>query len=336
MNMSMSCSQEPSQEPPISDDTKLIADVERVPDAAARMITELEHRIRVLEARVQRCEIERDELAAACRSARDTQREAEDSMRARDEILAVIAHDLRNPLGTIVMGATALLQDGTSDEPTSPWTRSIAERMHRQAERMVQQIGNLADFAEIQAGRLAIHRTPHTPCAIIAAASALLGPIARERGIAFEAHAAADLPAVECDFDRVVRVLSNLLANAIKVTARGGAIESGAGLDDHRRIVFFVRDHGPGIDRDELATMFRPLWCSKQPGYQGTWLGFLIARGIVDAHGGRIWADSTPGAGTTVHFSLAPDNGPQVDPIVLRRPQLPARVDQSQRIDARK
>lgn len=301
--MSMSC----SQEPPISDDTQLIADVERVPDAAARMITELEQRVRVLEARVQRCEAERDELASTCRDARDAQRAVEESMRAREEILAIIAHDLRNPLGTIVMGATALLQDGGSGEPRSSWTRGIAERMHRQAERMTQQIGNLADFAEIQGGRLALHRAAHPPFSLIAVANELVTPAARERGITLEVHAAADLPAVDCDSDRVVRVLSNLLANAIKVMARGGVIESGVELCDHR-LVFFVRDTGPGIDRDELATMFRPLWRSKQPSYQGTWLGFSIARGLVDAHGGRIWADSAPGAGTTVYFSLTPGN----------------------------
>jgi signal transduction histidine kinase len=69
--------------------------------------------------------------------------------------------------------------------------------------------------------------------------------------------------------------------------------------------VFFVRDTGPGLPPEELATLFGPRWRSKHAGYRGTGLGFAIARGIVDAHGGRIWADSTPGAGLSVDFSLA-------------------------------
>jgi signal transduction histidine kinase len=301
--MPMSCSQEPQIH-----DTRLVAEVERVPEAAAHVISELEQRIRALEGRVQACKAERDKLEDDCRKARTAQRAAEASMRSQEEILAVVAHDLRNPLGTVVMGATALLQIDTSADPKSPWIRSVAERIHRQAERMAQQIGNLGDFAEIQVGRLAITRAAHAPCEIVAAAGKLLGPIARERGIAFEAQAAANLPDVECDSDRVVRVLSNLLANAIKVTPRGRAIESGAELGDDRQVVFFVRDSGPGIERGELAEMFQLSWRSKQPNYQGTWLGFAIARGIVEAHGGRIWADSTPGAGTTIYFSLTPGN----------------------------
>ena len=301
--MPVSCSQEVA-----TSDGELVAAVEHVPDAAAQVILELEQRLHALESRMRRCEAERDALAAACREARDAQRQAEASMRTREDILAVVAHDLRNPLGTIVMGATALLQANASAEPTPQWTRTVAERIHRQAERMAQQIGNLAEFSEIQSGQLALHRAPHAPRALMAATGELLSPIARERGISFEARAPADLPDVDCDSDRVVRVLSNLLANALKVTARGGVIESGAELNDRGQVVFFVRDQGPGMDRDELATMFRPFWRSKQPSYRGTWLGFSIAGGIVDAHGGRIWADSAPGAGTTVYFSLTPGN----------------------------
>ena len=296
-----------SQKTPSSDAAELLAEVERVPEAAVSMITELEQHVRALEARVQRCETERDELAAACRDARDAQREAEESARVREEILAVVMHDLRNPLGTIVMGSTALLQNGSADSQAA-WTRSVAERIHRQADRMAQQLGNLTDFAEILAGRLAITRAKHAPESIIAAAQQLFGPIARERGIAFEAHAPENLPDIECDFDRVVRVLSNLLVNASKMTGSKGMIETGAELSDHQRIVFFVRDNGPGIERDELAAMFQPSWNSQQASSRGTWLGFSIARGIVDTHGGRLWADSVPGTGTTVYFSLTPDN----------------------------
>jgi signal transduction histidine kinase len=297
-----------SHEPAVHDAPSLAAEAPREPEPATQSLAELEHRIRTLEDQVKRCESERDELAGACRDARNAQREAEESTRAQEEILATVAHDLRNPLGTIVMGATTLLHCETAADPKTQRVRTVAERIHRQSARMVQQIANLGDFMEIQAGRLALDRAAHAPGTIIATAHELLGPLAHERGIAFEAGAAADLPVVECDADRAVRALSNLVSNAIKGTPRGGTIESGAKLSEHERIVFFVRDNGTGIDGDEQAMLFRPFSPNQRPSYRRTWLGFAIARGIVDAHGGRIWVDSEPGAGTTVTFSLTPGN----------------------------
>jgi signal transduction histidine kinase len=231
-------------------------------------------------------------------------RELEDAMRAREDILAVVTHDLRNPLGTIVMGATTLRQVGTGDQRVR--IESIAERIERQAERMARQINDLADLVEIQAGRLEIRRARHMPREIVGAASERVGPIARERGVAFEARAPDGLPDVECDGERVVQVLSNLVASSVKVTARGGAIEVGARAED-RGVVFFVRDSGPGIARDDLPVLFSPAWRRRQPSDRGG-MGFALARGVVDAHGGQIWAASEPSMGSTVYFSLSPGN----------------------------
>jgi signal transduction histidine kinase len=98
--------------------------------------------------------------------------------------------------------------------------------------------------------------------------------------------------------------MSNLVANALKVTPRGGAISIGA-TPDAAQVVFFVRDTGPGIEPEELPRLFQRYWRSKHPQYKGAGLGLSIARGIVDAHGGRIWAESQLGRGTTFYFSLA-------------------------------
>lgn len=264
-------------------------------------VDELEHRIRALEVLVRAREAERDELALAVQEARDAERDARAALSAGEEILAVVAHDLRNPLGTILMGATALSQAGT---PTDAHRIStIAERIQRQSDRMAQQITNLGDFAAIRAGRFALVRGVHPAQAIVTQASELVGPLARERNIAFEARAAADLPSISCDADRVVQALTNLVTNALKVTPRGGAIEVGA-RGEPAQVVFFVRDTGPGLEPEELAMMFGPHWQSRHSCYRGTGLGFEIARGIAHAHGGRIWADSAPGRGTTVYFSL--------------------------------
>jgi len=289
---------------PLRDDVSLhdtgappgpVADPATRSAAAAKTIAELEQRVLALEVRLRLSETERDELARACRDARDAQRVAEASARAREEILAIVTHDLRNPLGTIVMGATALVQLGAPGDPTAQRIRTVAERIQRQAERMTHQLGNLSDFADIQAGRFVVERTPHAPDTIVAAAREAGEPIARERGVGFEARTAPELPAVDCDAARVVQALSNLIANALKVTARGGMIEIGA-----------VRDAGPGLDPHELGSLFVPGPCGTHPGHRGTGLGFTIARGIVDAHGGRIWAERASNGGTTIYFSLSP------------------------------
>jgi signal transduction histidine kinase len=240
------------------------------------------------------------ELARAYRVERDAHLEAEEATRAREEILSVVSHDLRNPLGAILMGASMLLGSDSPDKRV----RTVAERIHRQAERMARLIEDLVDFAGIQAGRLAIARAKHAPEEIIAAARDLFGPIAAERGLELEARTPPGLPAIECDSERAVQVISNLIANALKVTPRGGRIAIGAEPND-REIVFYVRDTGPGIDPDDLPNLFERFWRSKRSTYKGTGLGLSIARGIVDAHGGRIWAESTLGTGSTFYFSLS-------------------------------
>jgi len=243
---------------------------------------------------VHQCAIalERVRLDEAERAAR---LHAEEATRAREEILSMVSHDLRNPLSTIIMGAQALLQ---SESPER--TRSTLERIHRQSERMARLIEDLVDFAAIQAGKITLDRKHHAPDAIIRTAGEPFAPLASEREVRFDIHVAPDQPALSCDAERAVQVLSNLLANALKVTPKGGAIT--LGLEPGG--VFFVRDTGPGIDPEELPRLFERYWRSKQSTYKGTGLGLSIAHGIVDAHGGKIWATSTLGAGSTFRFTL--------------------------------
>jgi signal transduction histidine kinase len=242
------------------------------------------------------------ELSRAYREEREAHILADEATRAREEILSVVSHDLRNPLGTILMGATTLLQLDSGER--SHRVRLVAERVHRQAERMTRLIEDLVDFAGIQAGQLAIVRKPHKPDTILAATTDIFSSMAQERGLRFEASVRPDLPTIECDSERAVQVLSNLVANALKVTPKGGAISIGA-EPKQDEIVFYVRDTGPGIDPEELPRLFERYWRGKESQYKGAGLGLSIARGIVDAHGGRIWAESRLGAGTTFYFSLA-------------------------------
>jgi signal transduction histidine kinase len=229
---------------------------------------------------------------------------ADEATVAREEILSVVSHDLRNPLGAILLGAASLLGVDPGAKH-APRIRTNAERIQRQAERMARLIEDLVDFAGIQAGRLAIDRGVHDPRDIVGEASEIFEPIAEERGLRFAASLGPELPRVDCDRERAVQVLSNLLANAVKVTARGGEIAVGA----ERRatdVVFWVRDSGPGIPPADLPLLFERYWRSPTTPYKGSGLGLSIAKGIVEAHGCRIWAESALGEGSTFLFSLRP------------------------------
>lgn len=233
---------------------------------------------------------------------------AEEATRAREEILSVVSHDLRNPLGTILMGASTLLHANQAGDPSDPKAQrvhAVANRILRQSERMARLIDDLVDFAGIQAGRLRLRRELHEPASILASVRELFGPLADERQLQLVIEERADLPKVDCDAERAVQLVANLAANALKVTGRGGTITIGARLGDDGTTVFYVRDTGPGIDDDELPHLFERFWRSKKSAYKGAGLGLSIARGIVEAHGGRIWVESRTGVGTTFSFSLA-------------------------------
>jgi signal transduction histidine kinase len=251
---------------------------------------------------VERKQQER-ELARAYREEREAHLLAEEAARAREEILSVVSHDLRNPLGTIMMGASTLLNVDVGDRTQR--VRTTSERIHRQAVRMARLIEDLVDFAGMQSGRLSLHRELHHPDRILATAAEILGPLAQERGIVFESELVPGVSTLSCDAERVVQVLSNLVTNAIKVTRKGGAIAIGA-LMIADETVFYVRDSGPGIPADELPYLFERHWRGKQSTHRGVGLGLSIARGIVDAHEGRIWAESREGRGTTIYFALQP------------------------------
>ncbi|HEY5938926.1 MAG TPA: ATP-binding protein [Kofleriaceae bacterium] len=238
-------------------------------------------------------------------SAARAQLEADQAIHAHEEILSVVSHDLRNPLGTILMGASTLAQVSDSNDPIGQRVRTIGERINRQAERMARKIEDLVDFAGIEVGKLSIDRKQHAPARLVDSAAELLASLAQERGLVFEATTASDLPQLECDDARVSQVLANLVGNALKVTPKGGRIGVGAKLAG-TEVVFFVSDTGPGLDADELPQVFQRYWRSKQATYKGAGLALTIARGIVEAHGGKIWAESERGKGCSFFFTLVP------------------------------
>jgi signal transduction histidine kinase len=260
--------------------------------------------IRREDAEVARAEAEtssKQNYALAQENARLFQ-QAREAVRGREQILAVVSHDLKNPLSTIMMAAR-LLAKRRGDED---WTRKglpQVEKIRRAAEQMVRMIGDLLDFASIEAGRLSIKRGPHDPGAILRETMASFDAVAQGKRLRWKLEIPPGLPPADCDRDRILQVLSNLVGNAIKVVARGGHISLQVEADPPE-LKFSVVDDGPGIGADDLLHLFDRYWRSDQVEYKGTGLGLAIARGIVRAHGGRIWAESELGKGSTFRFTV--------------------------------
>ena len=227
---------------------------------------------------------------------------AQQATRARDEVLGVVSHDLRNPLATISMCAGALL------DPTPPpleGVRAMGEAIRHSAEWAEGIIRDLFDVTTLEAGRLSLHRSRVSPWDILQRTSEQFAPHAERAGVTFAVHAAAELPELDVDPARVEQVLLNLLGNAVKFTPRGGQIVLSARADEDRRSVrFSVADSGIGISAEDLPNIFDRFWQVHHTHRGGAGLGLAIAKGIVESHGGSMSVTSAPGAGSTFAFTL--------------------------------
>ena len=227
--------------------------------------------------------------------------EAEAAVRSRDEVLSIVSHDLRNPVSTVTM-SVALLQDAEihlDDEQRRTQFQVIARSAHR----MNRLIQDLLDVARIEGGRLSISCRCEDPGALAIEACEAFRPIAAQRSQTLECQIDEPLAPVNADRDRVLQVLSNYLNNAVKFTPEGGSIVIRASADDGG-VVFSVSDTGQGMGPDELSSVFSRFWQAKRTAHLGSGLGLAIARGIADAHKGRVWAESAPGKGSTFYFAL--------------------------------
>jgi signal transduction histidine kinase len=227
--------------------------------------------------------------------------EAQRAVGVRAQILAVVSHDLRNPLGAILLTMDGL-QSNPPDERRHQLPQAIT-RIRRASERMLRLIDDLLDVASIEAGRLAIERGAHDAGLILQEALGSFESIAKEKRLRMTAEVQPNLPQAFCDRDRILQVVSNLVGNATKVTAEGGQVTLRVEARE-RELLFSVADDGPGIGEEDLKHLFESYWRSHEVGYKGTGLGLAIARGIVDAHGGRIWPESTLGRGATFRFTI--------------------------------
>ena len=229
---------------------------------------------------------------------KDTEAALRAAIQSRQHLLGVVAHDLRTPLQVILMQAEALMR--LSERRTEH--REIMERIRAQAKRINGLIQDLLDVTRMESGALPLDSVGCEPAALLEAAWQTNEQLAGRASIALVRNFGPGLTAIDADPARIEQVLDNLISNAIKFTPAGGTITIAARALDNE-VEFSVSDTGCGLSEDALTHVFDRLW---QGGAdrRGVGLGLAIAKAIVGAHGGRIWATSTVGSGSTFSFAL--------------------------------
>jgi signal transduction histidine kinase len=237
---------------------------------------------------------------AADTERRDALDKAHRAVRQRDDVLAVVSHDLGNMVNVFRLASASLADQLAHDATTA---RELTALLQRQADSMRRLVEDLVDVGRIDAGSLRPVRASCEVRAIVEDAIAAARPLADQKAIALEVESPEPRAALRCDRRRVLQVFANLLGNAIKFTDKG-AIRVAVSVGE-LEVCFSISDTGSGITPEHLPHLFERYWQGREGGRTGAGLGLYIAKGIVEAHGGRIWADSAPGKGTTVSFTLA-------------------------------
>jgi len=222
------------------------------------------------------------------------------SLRARDEMVGVVSHDLRNPVAAVKMLSRTLLR---SPDNGGTQARESIELISQAAEQMDTLIRDLLDVNRLDAGKLVISPDPVDPSVLLTDSLQTLRPLVDEKGMSLDLQIETALPKVMADRERIQQTLSNLVGNAIKFSPTGSKIVIVARKDTDGVIVS-VLDEGKGVAAEQLPRVFDRYWQSSRTDRQGAGLGLAIAKGIVEGHGGRIWIESRPGEGTTASFSL--------------------------------
>jgi len=226
---------------------------------------------------------------------------AHESLDLRDEFLALVSHDLRNPLNAIALNTQLLERLFSSGDPR---LGRISRSLDSSIAQMKRIISDLLDLAAIEAGKLAVQLQPGDARRPIEEAVETFRSVSAERSITLDARIPADPLLSRFDPGRIVQVLDNLIDNALKFTPNGGRIFVEGRRTD--QVEIRVRDTGPGLRPEEISVIFERFRQVEKRGRRALGLGLYISRSIVESHGGRISAESVPGEGSTFQFTLPP------------------------------
>jgi signal transduction histidine kinase len=226
--------------------------------------------------------------------------ESQQLVSAREEVLAIVSHDLRNPLNAVTLAASLLkTSDGIPADD-----REQIDTIGVSAKRMSRLIADLLDVTRLDGGkRLPIDPETVEVSSLFAETYELFRAQAAAGSVTLQRRLADGVPAVYADRHRVLQVMSNLVGNSLKFTPKGGVVSLSAEPRE-QDVMFTVADTGPGIPARHLNDIFSPYWQAKRTERLGAGLGLPIAKGIVEAHGGRIWVESEQGKGTKFFFTL--------------------------------
>jgi signal transduction histidine kinase len=237
------------------------------------------------------------ENARVLEAERVAREHAELATRTRDDLLAIVSHDLRSPLSVIAQAASMV------KNAVDPSQHRRIDMILRASDQMTRLIADLLDFAALQTGGLTVERDRHDVRALVQEAGDAFVTVAAAKNIELIADAEPSELVVLCDRERVAQVIGNLVGNAIKFTQDGGRVTIGARRVDLGAEIAVI-DTGPGIPAPDLPHIFDRYWQARRTARRGVGLGLSISKGLVEAQGGRIWAESQLGKGTAFRFVL--------------------------------
>lgn len=293
-------------------------DAERSSERLEEMNVELEQQME--EVQVLSEDLQRTNQSLA--EARDI---AEEASRARADMLAIVAHDLRNPLNVVMMSTQLFAEI----EPSPEARHQLLGAMRRATKRMNRLIEDLLEVVRQESGQMTLDVHDVLVASLTVQTVEMFQPTAVEKGVSFRVDEPPPHLTVRGDSERVMQVLSNLVGNALKFVPRGGSVALNC-EEKGTEALFAVIDSGPGIAPDDLGRLFEKFWQRRRTDRRGIGLGLTIARGIVEAHGGRIWAESQLGTGSTFYFTLPVAERPGADLTLLERGD--GRLEESPRL----
>ena len=240
-----------------------------------------------------------EEVGRSYDAEREKRHVAELLAQAREEVLGVVAHDLRNPL-SIIITSTDLLLEENLDRARRTEMLKVALRAGRHMNRL---IGDLLDTVRMHAGKFTLDLEDVPVVAIFRQTIETFRPIAEKSGVYLEAVPPDDGVVVRADPFRVSQIVGNIVGNALKFTPEDGKVTIRADASANH-VAIHVSDTGPGIAPADIDHLFDDFWQARRNDHRGVGLGLAIAKGLVEAQGGRIWCESAPGRGSTFSFTL--------------------------------
>lgn len=236
---------------------------------------------------------------------KEFEKSLQEAVRVREEVLAIVSHDLRNPLGAMMVGASLIERKSPPDD-FGQWVKAQAQKIHKAGQRMNALIEDLLSLAKLEAGHFTLMKSPHLASRIFDEAFDFAQTTASAKNITVKRESNLGTATIICDSLQILRVFNNLISNAVKFSPQDGTITLRAEKEG-LKVRFSISDTGPGIADHHIANVFDRFWQAQGTAHKGTGLGLAIAKGIVESHGGSIEATSHFGEGATFSFILPLD-----------------------------